>query len=143
QGLEQLAMGLQLEVELPRGAPSSDLDVLRVVLADGDALMEDVRQTQESLADLRRESVDRLVERVDFLREAGGLLAQLLRRLARLLRLGDVPRDLVAPPLQVIRCGERLAPLLLPSNHVGEELRFIRRIALREAVPDDLVVLPH
>jgi len=68
-------VGLQLEVELSRGAPSSDLDVLRVVLANGDALMEDIRQTEETFADLRRQSVDRLVERVDLLREAGGLLA--------------------------------------------------------------------
>jgi len=133
QGFEQLSVGLQLEVELPRGAPSSDLDVLRIVLADGDALMEDIRQTEETFADLRRESVGCLVERVDLLREARGFFPQLLRRLACLLRLGDVPRDLVAtaasgdPPRR-----ERLAPFLVPPNHVGEELRFLRCVcALR------------
>ncbi len=136
-------MGLQLEVELPGGAPSSDLDVLRVVLADGDTLMEDIRQTEETLADLRRQSVDRLVERVDLLREAGGFFPELLRRLACLLRFSNVPRDLVAAPLQVIRLGERLAPLLVPPNHVGEELRFVRCIALCEVLADELGVLPH
>jgi len=68
EGLEQVAVRLQFEIEFPRGAPSSDLDVLRVVLADRDALMEKVREPEESLADLRREFVDRLVERVDLLR---------------------------------------------------------------------------
>jgi len=68
QRLEQLAVRLEFEIEFPRRAPSGDLDVLRVVLADRDALMEKVRQPQESLADLRREFVDCLVERVDLLR---------------------------------------------------------------------------
>src|SRR2546422_1666870 len=68
QRLAQVAVRLEFEIEFPRRAPSSDLDVLRIVLADRDALMEKVRQTEESLTDLRREFVDRLVERVDLLR---------------------------------------------------------------------------
>src|SRR3989442_11862343 len=40
QRLEQVAVRLAFEIEFPRRAPSSDLDVLRVVLADRDALME-------------------------------------------------------------------------------------------------------
>src|SRR2546427_13298770 len=90
-----------------------------------------------SLADLRGESVDRLIERVDLLREAGRLLAKLLRRLAGLLRFGDVPRDLVAAPFQVIRFRERLAPLLIPPDDVGEEFRFVRCIALCEVFADE------
>src|SRR5439155_18477111 len=61
QRLEQVAVRLEFEIEFPRRAPSSDLDILRIVLADRDALMEKVRESEESLSDLRREFVDRLV----------------------------------------------------------------------------------
>src|SRR2546426_3584650 len=130
QRLEQVAVRLEFEIEFPRRAPSSDLDVLRVVLADRDALMEKVRESEESLTDLRREFVDRLVERVDLLRKVGGLLAELVRRLARLLRFRDFAGDFIPPTFEAVRLGERLPPPLIPPDHVGEGLRFVRRRAL-------------
>src|SRR5206468_157788 len=108
QRLEQLAVGLEFKIDLPRGAPPSDLDVLRVVLADGDALMEEVREPEESFADLRRE----------------------------------FPSDFVPPTLEPVGFREGLAPLLVPTNQIVEELRFFRRMALREVLADELGGLP-
>src|SRR5437667_8334103 len=142
QRLEQLAVGLEFKIDLPRGAPSSDLDVLRVVLADGDALMEEVWEPEESFADLRREFVDGRVERVDPLWKVGGLFAVLVRRFARLLGIRDFPSDFVPPTLEPVGFREGLAPLVVPPNHIVEELRFFRRIALREVLADELGGLP-
>src|SRR5206468_6513071 len=142
QRLEQLAVGLEFKIDLPRGPPPSDLDVLRVVLADGDALVEEVRESEESFADLRREFVDRLVERVDPLRKVGGLFAELVRRFARLLGIRDFPSDFVPPTLEPVGFREGLAPLLVPPNYIVEELRFFRRMALREVLADELGGLP-
>src|SRR5207247_1073720 len=101
--LEEFSVRLELEVEFPRRSPFRDLDILRVVLSDRHALVEQVRQPKESVSDVRRERIDLRVERVDSLREIGRLLAELVRRLAGLLGLRDLPRDLVPPPLQRIR----------------------------------------
>src|SRR5438552_2616629 len=142
QGLQQLSVGPQLAVEGSRGAPAGDLDVLRVVLADGDALVEEVGEAHEPVSDLRGEVVDLAVEGLDFLRERRGLLPEFVRALPRLLRGGDLLRDFVPPALQAVRLGERLPPSPIPQDHVLEKLLLVRVATLHEVLADHLGILP-
>src|SRR5216110_330085 len=142
QGLQQLSVGPQLVVEGSRGAPAGDLHVLRVVLADGDALVEEVGEAHQPVSDLRGEVVDLAVEGLDFLRERRGLLPEFVRALPRLLRGGDLLRDFVPPALQAVPLGERLPPSPIPPDHVLEELLLVRVATLHEVLADHLGILP-
>ena len=142
EGLEQLAVRPELEVDRPRGPPPGNFHVLRVVLADRDAFVEQVGQPQESVADLPREFLDPKVQRGDLLRQRGRFLAQLVRVLARLLGLGDFLRDLIPTALQRVAFGEGFPPFFVPLNHGVEQLRLVRRVTLGQILPDDLRILP-
>ena len=132
----------KFEVDRPRRPPPSDLHVLRVVLPHRYALVEKIRQPQESVPDFPREFVDLAVQGGDLFRQGGGFLPQFIGVLPRLLGLGNVLRDLVPTTLQGVPFRESLPPLLVPLNQGVEDFLLVRRVALGQILADDLRVLP-
>src|SRR5207249_9461413 len=105
--------------------------VLRVVLADRDAFVEQVGQPQESVADLPREFLDPKVQRGNLLRQSGRFLAQLVRVLVCLPRPRDFLRDLIPTALQRFAYGDRLPPSFVPYNPPAEPLPHVSHMSLR------------
>ncbi|KAF5028955.1 hypothetical protein DSECCO2_653640 [anaerobic digester metagenome] len=134
------AVVLQVERRDLRFAPSPDLDVLGVVLADGHALVEDVREPHQAVAYRFGERLAFRLHLLDPFREACGFGEEFGDIVPRLPRLADLAGNDVSPVAEIPdRNGEFPCPPV-HLQHLVDPGQFLGVSSLREVCPDDLGV---
>ena len=113
-------MGLRRELEARRLAPAADFLVVLLTGPARHAVVRQVGQSQEQVATLLLDRVERGLLLLDPIPEGLALRQQIVRRLTRLLRLGDLGAQRLALPARGLQIGDDRPALGVERLDSGE-----------------------